>query len=177
MPKRGGGEVPAEHWDHPAGLCPVLAPCPCGGPCHSGVTSPRSTQEFCGQMGADGSKQELPMVSQHGLLLGRNRRIRRQQWEQNQDMSKRQHCQGMLASSPAFLDTIMLLEPSHWHQICPMDLDPGDEPATRPLWRQSYQKHNTRGAERGPPSPRAAALGPGSGSPVTTYKISADCSY
>lgn len=99
----------------------------------SGVTSPRSTQEFCGQMGADGSKRELPMVSQHGLLLGRNRRIRRQQWEQNQDMSKRQHCQGMLASSPAFLDTIMLLEPSHWHQICPMDLDPGDEPATRPL--------------------------------------------
>lgn len=28
MPKRGG-EVSAEHWDHPAGLCPVLTWCPC----------------------------------------------------------------------------------------------------------------------------------------------------
>lgn len=100
---------------------------------NSGVTSPRGTQEFCGQMGADGNKRELPMVPQHGLLLGRNRRIGRQQCEQNQDMSKRQRCQGMLASSPAFLDTIMLLEPSHWGQICPVDLDPEDEPATRPL--------------------------------------------
>lgn len=122
MPKRGG--VPAEHWGHPAALCPLLAPCPCGGPCHS--TLLRHPQEIHGSFLGKWELTVLPAVPQHGLLLGRNRR-RRQQWEQNQDMSKRQCCQGMTASSPAFLDTIMLLESSHWDWTCPMVLDPGAE--------------------------------------------------